>query len=71
MKKSQLKRIIVQEVRAALNEAPNPELDATVSKFVKGLATKYAYPEADAVMAIFEALKRLNLIDKTVDYKAP
>lgn len=52
------------------NEAVNPELDKTVKKFVDGLASKYAYKSSDAVMAIFEALKRLGLLDKNVNYKA-
>jgi hypothetical protein len=52
------------------NEAVNPELDKTVKRFVDGLASKYAYKSSDAIMAIFEALKRLGLMDKNVDYKA-
>ena len=61
MKKSQLQKIIQEEVRAALGEASNPELDKTVGQFVKGLATKYGYRSSDAVMAMFEAMK-LSLI---------
>jgi hypothetical protein len=52
------------------NEAVNPELDKTVKRFVDGLASKYAYKSSDAVMAVFEALKRLGLLDKNVNYKA-
>ena len=52
------------------NEAVNPELDKTVKRFVDGLALKYAYKSSDAIMAIFEALKRLGLMDKNVNYKA-
>jgi len=52
------------------NEAVNPELDKTVKRFVDGLASKYAYKSSDAIMAIFEALKRLGLMDKNVNYKA-
>lgn len=53
------------------NEAQqNPELDKMIDRFVKGLATKYGYPNSDAVMAMFEALKRLGLLDKSVNYKA-
>jgi len=62
--------MIREELAAALGEAANPELDKMVDRFVKGLATKYSYKDSDAVMAIFEALKRLNLIDNTVNYKA-
>jgi hypothetical protein len=52
------------------NEAVNPELDRTVKRFVDGLTSKYGYKSSDAVMAIFEALKRLGLMDKNVNYKA-
>ena len=68
--KLDIKRIIREELAAALGEQSNPELDKMVDPFVKGLASKYAYQPSDAVMAIFEALKRLNMIDKTVNYKA-
>ncbi len=68
--KLDIKRMIREELAAALGEAANPELDKMVDRFVKGLATKYSYKDSDAVMAIFEALKRLNLIDNTVNYKA-
>lgn len=71
MKKSQLHKIIKQEIATVLNEAVNPELDRTVSQFVKALAAKYQYKSSDAVMAIFEALKRLNMLDKSVGYKSP
>ena len=69
MKKSQLHKIIKEELQA-VKEAANPELDRTVSQFVAGLAKKYSYQQSDAVMAIFEAMKRLGLIDKNVNYKA-
>ncbi len=71
MKNTKIEAIIREEVSALFNEAANPELDRTVDKFVKGLATKYGYKSSDAVMAIFEALKRLNLIHKDANYKAP
>jgi hypothetical protein len=54
-----------------LGEASNPELDRTVGQFVGALAKKYSYSNADAVMAIFEALKRLGMLDKSSNYKAP
>ena len=71
MKKSLLHTIIREEVKAALSEASNSELDKFVSNFVKRLATIYGYKSPDAVMATFEAMKRLNLIHKDVNYKAP
>ena len=55
----------------SINEASNPELDRTVDKFIKSLATKYKYRSSDAVMAVFQALKRLGYIHKSVDYKSP
>ena len=39
MKALQLKQIIREEVKVALSEAVNPELDRMVKDFVKGLAT--------------------------------
>lgn len=69
MKKSQLYKIIKEELQA-VKEAANPELDRTISQFVAGLAKKYSYQQSDAVMAIFEAMKRLGLINKNVNYKA-
>ena len=71
MKKSLLHTIIREEIKAALDEASNSELDKFVSNFVKRLATIYGYKSPDAVMATFEAMKRLNLIHKDVNYKAP
>ena len=71
MKKSLLHTIIREEVKAALSEASNSELDKFVNNFVKRLATIYGYKSPDAVMATFEAMKRLNLIHKDVNYKAP
>ena len=71
MKKSLLNKIIREEVKAALSEASNSELDKFVNNFVKRLATIYGYKSPDAVMATFEAMKRLNLIHKDVNYKAP
>lgn len=71
MKKSLIESIIRNEIKAVLNEQSNPELDKSVDRFVKGLASKYGYKSSDAVMAIFEALKRLNMIHSDVNYKAP
>lgn len=71
MKKTILQKIIQEEVKAALSEQSNPELDKMVDRFVKGLASKYRYKSSDAVYAVFEALKRLNLIHSDVNYKSP
>jgi hypothetical protein len=54
-----------------INEASNPTLDKAVDKFVKALATKNGYRTPDAIMAIFESLKRLNYIHPSVNYKSP
>jgi hypothetical protein len=69
MKKSQLQSIIHEEVKAALNEASNPELDKLVKNFVKGLANKYQYGEHDALYAIFESLKRQQMLGKDVNFR--
>jgi len=71
MNLTQLKKIIKEETRKALKEQSNPELDKAVDRFVKGLASKYGYQSSDAVMAVFEAMKRLGLLDTTVNYKSP
>ena len=68
MKKSLLNKIIREEVKAALGEQVNPELDAMIKRFVAGLASKYSYQQSDAVMAMFEAMKRLGLINKDSNY---
>lgn len=54
-----------------VNEASNPQLDKMVDRFVKGLSTKYGYGTSDATMALFDALKRLGYIHRSVDYVAP
>lgn len=54
----------------SIREAVNPELDRSISQFVTGLANKYNYQQSDAVMAIFEAMKRLGLINKNTNYMA-
>ena len=69
MKKSELQQIIREEVRTALGEQSNPELDKMVDRFIKGLAQKYEYGEQDALYAIFEALKRLKMLGKDVNYR--
>jgi hypothetical protein len=69
MKKSELHKIIKQEIATVLNEATNPELDKLVKSFVKGLAAKYQYGEMDALYAIFESLKRQQMLGKDVNYR--
>jgi len=60
----------IKQFKVGLKEATNPELDRTISQFVAGLAKKYSYQQSDAVMAIFEAMKRLGLINKNTNYMA-
>lgn len=45
-----------------IDEAQNPELDKIVKNFIKKLSVMYGYPEAEAVMAIQESLKRQKYI---------
>lgn len=78
MKKSQLQAIIQEEVKAALQEldpgavrhfeTTNPELDRLVNSFINGLAKKYGYGELDACYALFDSLKRLHMLDKSIKY---
>jgi hypothetical protein len=42
-----------------------------VKRFIDELSNKYGYRSSDAIMALFEALKRLNYIHRSVNYKAP
>jgi hypothetical protein len=61
----------INQFKMQIKEQSNPELDRTVGQFVSALAKKYSYSNADAVMAVFEALKRLGMLDKSSNYKAP
>jgi hypothetical protein len=58
-------------VNSELNEAANPELDKMVTAFVDKIADRYGYPTSDAIMAMFEALKRKGFLHKSVNYKSP
>ena len=58
-------------VKSTVNEASNPELDKMVTAFVDKIADRYGYPTSDAIMAIFEALKRKGFLHKSVNYKSP
>jgi len=69
MNKVQLQKIIREEVKAALGEQVNPELDAMVKRFVNGLATKYQYGEQDALYAVFESLKRQKMLGTDINYR--
>lgn len=69
MKKLELQKIIREEVKTALGEQVNPELDAMVKKFIKGLASKYQYGDIDALYAVFESLKRLQMLGKDINYR--
>ncbi len=71
MKKSELRSLIREEVNLALGENVNPEMDRLVKSFIKGIAQRSDYSDQDAIMAVFEALKRLQMLDRSVDYKAP
>ncbi len=69
MNKVQLQKTIREEVKTALGEQVNPELDAVVKRFVKGLAAKYQYGDMDALYAIFDSLKRQKMLGKDVNYR--
>jgi len=71
MKKSQLQQIIREEVDLAMAEQANPEMDRLVKSFIEGIAMRNQYSNRDALYAVFEALKRLRMLDNSVDYKAP
>lgn len=69
MKKSQLQKIIREEVKTALGEEVNPELDHLVKSFVEGLAKRNGYGNQDALFAVFDSLKRLQMLGKDVNYR--
>ena len=69
MKKSQLQSIIREEVKAALGEQVNPEMDRLVKSFVEGIAKRNDYGNQDALYAVFESLKRLQMLGKDVNYR--
>jgi hypothetical protein len=70
MKKSILDKIIREEVKAALGEAVNVEMDNLVKSFVEGIAKRNGYTNDDALFAVFESLKRLNMLANDVNFKA-
>lgn len=69
MKKSELKQLIKEELKQALGEQTNPELDRFVKNMVRGLEQKYSYGEQDALYAIFESLKRQGMLANDVNYR--
>ena len=69
MKKSLLNKIIREEVKAALGEQLNPEMDRLVKSFVEGIAKRNDYGNQDALYAVFESLKRLQMLGKDVNFR--
>lgn len=69
--KSSYKAMMSEMYGVDINEASNPEMDKLVTAFVNKIADRYDYPTSDAVMAIFEALKRKGFLHKSVNYKSP
>ena len=55
----------------SINEAANPQMDKLVTAFVDKIADRNGYPTSEAVMAIFDALKRTGFVHKSVQYKSP
>ena len=69
MKKSELNKIIREEVKTALSEQLNPEMDRLVKSFVEGIAKRNDYGNQDALYAVFESLKRLQMLGKDVNFR--
>jgi hypothetical protein len=69
--KSSYKAMMSEMYGVNINEASNPEMDKLVTAFVDKIADRYGYPTSDAIMAIFEALKRKGFLHKSVNYKSP
>jgi len=55
----------------SINEASNPEMDNLVTRFIDGIAKRNGYPTSEAIIAVFEALKRKGFLHKDVEYKSP
>jgi hypothetical protein len=58
-------------IKSNINEASNPEMDNLVTRFIDGIAKRNGYPTSEAIIAVFEALKRKGFLHKDVEYKAP
>jgi len=69
MKKSEFRQLIREEVETALGEQVNPEMDRLVKSFVEGIAKRNDYGNQDALYAVFESLKRLQMLSKDVNYR--
>jgi hypothetical protein len=55
----------------SINEASNTEMDKLVTRFIDGIANRNGYPTSEAIIAVFEALKRKGFLHKDVEYKSP
>jgi hypothetical protein len=55
----------------SINEAANPQMDKLVRAFIDKIADRNGYPTSEAIMAVFESLKRQGFLHKSVDYKSP
>jgi hypothetical protein len=69
MKATKFRQLIREEVKAVLGEQSNPEMDRLVKKFIEGIAQRYDYGNQDALYAVFESLKRLQMLGKDVNYR--
>ena len=58
-------------VKSTINEAANPQMDKLVTAFVDKIAERNGYPTSEAIIAIFDALKRKGFLHKSVEYKSP
>ena len=69
MKATKFRQLIREEVKAVLGEQSNPEMDRLVKKFIEGIAQRNDYGNQDALYAVFESLKRLQMLGKDVNYR--
>ena len=58
-------------VKSSITESSNPEMDKLVTAFVDKIADRNGYPTSEAIISIFEALKRKGFLHKSVEYKSP
>jgi len=72
-KSSQYKKMMSEMygVKSSITESSNPEMDELVTAFVDKIADRNGYPTSEAIIAIFEALKRKGFLHKSVEYKSP
>ena len=69
MKATKFRQLIREEVKAVLGEQSNPEMDRLVKSFIEGIAQRNDYGNQDALYAVFESLKRLQMLGKDVNYR--